>query len=275
MYLVRRGVLQGKPYRAKAVFHLRRAGLRPPPSKKSRFARRFIALFLALVFAGGVALTVWPRLYLPSLDFVFDSARISLDSRVRRLQPAVVTLTVLASPGQEDPPRFLVQQRGTGFNIDPGGLVVTNSHVVQDARRLVVRFPDGSVFSVENSYVKPECDLAVLTLADASGLPVAHLGNSDLVVEGDKIFVVGNPLGIDKIAVTGVAGRRFHLSDCASPALELFAPIHPGNSGSPVMDVRGEVVGVVFATVKVEDGDRGLAISSNCVREFLQTVRGS
>lgn len=271
-YLVRRRVLNETPSRGRAVFHVRRAGFRRDPGQRARSARRLIALFLALVFTGSVILAAWPRLYLPSLDFVFDSLRISLDSRVRRLQPAVVHLTVLAGPGNHDSSRFVVQQQGTGFNIHPSGVVITNNHVLMDARRAAVTFPDGSVFNIGKIYAEPTCDLAVAMLENASGLPVASLGDSGRANPGDRIFVIGNPLGMKRIVVAGSLGRTLRLKNSSLAALELIAPVHPGNSGSPVMNTEGQVIGVVFGVLKTEDGVHGLALPANSVQHFLNTI---
>lgn len=238
--------------------------------------KRILALFLVLVFAGGVAVTSWPGLRLPVLDFVFDSARLSQDHRVRQVQPAVVRITVLARPERPAESGLAAQQRGTGFNVDPAGVIVTNHHVVRDAVRIVVTFPDGRIYNARSWSGLPDLDLAVVTLEDAPpALPVARLAEKERHQAGDPVLVVGNPLGLQNIVVAGTLGRTLPLPDRGgAPVLELLAPIHPGHSGGPVVDETGRVIGVVFGSFQVDGETRGLALPARHIRDYLAELPG-
>jgi S1-C subfamily serine protease len=234
--------------------------------------KRVLALFLVLIFLGGVALTSWPVLYLPSLDFIFQTPKLSRDAQIQQLQSAVVHLTVLARP--EDPARYppLIQRRGTGFNVDPAGIIITNYHVVRDAARIVVTFPDGGIYNADHWSGKQEWDLAVLELAGApQQLPFTSLGDSSQSTAGEPITIIGNPLGLENILIRGTLGPTLSLPECETPVLQLDALIHPGNSGSPVIDRSNRVIGVVFGTFKSGDETRGLALPANQVREYLDS----
>ena len=235
--------------------------------------KRVIALFLVLVFFGGVVITSWPGLHLPSLDFIFKSPALSRDARTQQLQAAVVRLTVLARPEAPSGYPPVSQRTGTGFNIDPAGIIVTNDHVVRNAVRIVVTFPDGGIYNVRHWTGKSEWDLAVLELAGAPRhLPFVPLGDSGRSGAGDEITVIGNPLGLENIVIRGTLGRPRRLPDDRTPVLELDAPIHPGHSGSPVINASGRVIGVVFATVGSGTETRGLALPVECLREFLTAL---
>ncbi|MBE0466240.1 MAG: serine protease [Candidatus Desulforudis sp.] len=235
--------------------------------------KRVIAFFLVCIFLGSVVVTSWPRLFLPSLDFIFDSAKISRDVGVQQLQSAVVRLTVLARPEEPGVTHPVVQRRGTGFNVEPTGVIITNHHVVRNAVRIVVTFPDGTVCKVRDWSGKPELDLAVLELENVpQSLPSIRLGDSDRVGIGDRILVIGNPLGLENIAISGTVSRILDYSDDGIPVLGLAAPIHPGNSGSPVVDRSGGAVGVVFAGIQAGDEPQGLALPINSVRDYLAEI---
>ncbi len=230
----------------------------PLESNKQKTARKIIALLLIVVFLGAVIFAAWPRLHLPSLDFLFDSAQYAQDERVLAYQEAVVQVSVVADPDTA----FAVsgQSQGTGFNVSEAGLIVTNYHVVEDAGKIVVRFSDGSVYDVLDWNGNAEWDLAFLELADASELPSLTLGSSASLQEGDSLMIIGNPFGLRGIVIEGVLGRRLNISSGPPTILELLAPIHPGNSGSPVLGTEGRVVGVVFGTFEDANETRGLAL---------------
>ncbi|MEW6182263.1 MAG: S1C family serine protease [Bacillota bacterium] len=259
----------GKVGPEKRIFHIRSRRRLLSNRERTTRNRRLTALFLVIVFLGGIIATTWPKSYFPPPGFIFDSIKLARDSRVSGIRPAVVQLTVLYRTNGSSAVSGLSQKQGTGFNTDPMGVIVTNNHVIKDAVRIVVSFPDGRVYKVRGYACKPEYDLAVIYLNDASGLPAAVLGSAKQAHAGDNIFVIGNPLGIKDIAISGTLGRTLHLSGFAAPVLELLTPVHPGNSGSPVIDASGRVIAVVFGSVRDSEEHRGLAVPIDYIMDYV------
>jgi len=168
---------------------------------------------------------------------------------------------------------------GTGFLVSRDGRIVTAAHVVTAADAVAVQFATGEIVSARVVASDPAMDLALIR-ADRvpSGTPVAVLGDSDGVRVGDEIFVVGSPRGISQTLTAGhVSGRRSTdtlLGGFDPRRLELFqtdAALNEGNSGSPVFDMEGRVVGVVSAIMTSSGGSQGLgfAVTSNLARAVL------
>ena len=177
----------------------------------------------------------------------------------RRWQEAVVLVTARNSAGGA--------RTGTGFNIRPSGLVITNRHVVEGARSVEIRFRDGTVYPAAEVRVDDAADLARVRLNGAD-LPVVPLGEPHLPPAGSGVTVVGNPLGYPRLAVRGtVLG---YAGQGPEPVMEIDAPIHSGHSGSPVFNEEGNVVGVVFGASAGDGGGRtGYAVPSTALHRFL------
>ncbi len=166
---------------------------------------------------------------------------------------------------------------GSGVLISDDGKIVTASHVVQVADRISVRFPDGEVLPARVLASDPAADLALLQLQKLPANPqVAELGDSDLVEVGDRVFVVGAPLGLDHTLTVGhiSARRQPEVELGATAAAEQFqtdAAVNPGNSGGPMFDMDGRVIGIVSYILSQGGGFEGLAfvVTSNAVKELL------
>ncbi|MEX2487636.1 MAG: serine protease [Nitriliruptoraceae bacterium] len=157
---------------------------------------------------------------------------------------------------------------GSGFVL-PGGIVVTNRHVVDEPREVTLNTWDGRSLDAEVRGLAVSSDLAMLRLADDAGLPVAELRETPVEV-GEPIIVVGYPGGGPATVVTGtVLGHvSGELLDEATEVLRIDAEIRQGNSGGPVLDQQGRVVGVVFA-LEVGRGT-GLAVPATTLISYLE-----
>src|SRR6185295_6418723 len=166
---------------------------------------------------------------------------------------------------------------GSGVLISNDGKVLTAAHVVQTADAALVQFPDGqdSIARVIASDVRS--DVALLKLQQPpKGITPAALGDSDKVEVGDQIFVIGAPYGISQTLTAGhVSGRRRLDKDGEpQPYLEFLqtdAAVNGGNSGSPMFDMNGQVVGIVSTIMSQSGGSEGLAFAtaSNTAKRFL------
>ncbi|OPX85172.1 MAG: putative serine protease HhoB precursor [Pelotomaculum sp. PtaB.Bin104] len=205
---------------------------------------RLVALVAILGFLGLVAVTSWPSLRWPQemAGLVLESLRLKKEIDPAWLKAVVEIDVVYREPGST----FAVAQKsGTGFNINTSGQIITNHHVVEGALNITVSFPDGKKFRGEYRAGAPDYDLAVINL-QADSLPVVPLNMSRAPLPGELVRVVGNPLGLNNIVVEGKVIRYLQGGNTPGRVFSIDAPIFPGNSGSPVFDRNGQVVGVVF-----------------------------
>jgi len=186
-----------------------------------------------------------------------------------RARPAVVEITAIGGSfggGQQ-------RAQGSGFVYDREGSVVTNQHVVEGADSISVRFSDGSTYAAELVGTDPSTDLAVVKIdAPASLLRPLRLGDSSEVRVGDGVVAIGSPFGLEGTVTSGIvsalhrqmtAPNNFTITD----SIQTDAAINHGNSGGPLLDHRGRVVGV-NAQIESESGGSdgvGFAIPSNTV----------
>ena len=138
---------------------------------------------------------------------------------------------------------------GSGSVIDNDGHILTNYHVVQDAKKLTVNFGGDKVYPATVVGTDPDTDLAVIKIDPPAGLPVVPMGDSDKLVVGQKVLAIGNPFGLDRTLTTGVISglqrpiraRNGHPIDAA---IQTDASINPGNSGGPLLDKYGRMIGI-------------------------------
>jgi S1-C subfamily serine protease len=161
-------------------------------------------------------------------------------------------------------------RQGSGFIVDPSGLILTNYHVVRDARAARVKLASGDVYDRVSILAQDERrDLAVLQVAGYD-LPTLPLGNSDSVRIGSSVVHIGSPLGLENTVSTGiVSGRR--QEPAGFQLLQISAPASPGSSGGAVMSASGEVIAIA-ASQQAGGQNLNFAVPINYARGLLQAV---
>jgi len=161
-------------------------------------------------------------------------------------------------PGGAEPFRG----QGSGFIVSADGLVLTNAHVVRDAKHVTVKLSDRREFAARVLGSDPATDVAVLKL-DAKNLPVAQLGDAKSVQVGDYVLAIGAPFGFEQTATQGIvsAKGRSLPGDSYVPFIQTDAAVNPGNSGGPLFDASGRVIGINAQIYSRNGGFQGLAFA--------------
>jgi Do/DeqQ family serine protease len=255
--------------------------------------RPLILACLALLIAA-VPAPAQLRQVPPSRDFI----RLSFAPLVKKAAPAVVNVYSrrvirTESPFVNDPlfrrffgdatpfgmPRERVQNAlGSGVIVDPGGLIVTNHHVIKDAQEVTVVLADRREFEARILLSDERTDIAVLRIqAPGERLPVLDLADSDQLEVGDLVLAIGNPFGVGQTVtsgiISGLARTAVGVSDFRS-FIQTDAAINPGNSGGALIDMDGRLVGINTAIFSQSGGSVGIgfAIPTAMVRTVLQAA---
>ena len=187
-----------------------------------------------------------------------------------QLKPALVSVRVRRAAGkdkEDEAPGEPRRSSGSGFLIDPGGLLVTNAHVVEDADWLQVRLADGRRFTGRVVGLDARVDLALVRIDGATGLPTLPLGDSNRLRVGEFVMALGHPFGLEQSVSFGIVSRKGAPLVVAAPGFDWIqtdAAVNPGNSGGPLVNMAGQVVGV--NTMAARNGSIGFAIPSNLVK---------
>ena len=165
---------------------------------------------------------------------------------------------------------------GSGFVLEDDGYIVTNNHVVDDAEEVKVRLSDDREFDAEVIGTDPQTDLALIRI-DATGLPELALGDSDAVRVGEDVIAVGNPFGLGGTVTRGIVSAMAR-DISAGPYVDFIqtdAAINRGNSGGPLLNLEGEVIGVNSAIYSPNGGSVGVgfAVPSNTVKNVVAQLR--
>jgi len=209
---------------------------------------------------------------------------------VEKYGPAVVNISVVQDrktsghpqvqmPDEEDvPPMFrnlpfpfhfdVPQQRGpvrgvgSGFILSPDGVIITNAHVVDDADQVTVKLTDRREFTAKVLGVDKTTDIAVLKIA-ATGLPYVKVGDPKQTKVGEWVVAIGQPFGFENTVTSGIvsAKSRSLPGDSYVPFIQTDAAVNPGNSGGPLFNLRGEVIGVNSQIFSRSGGFQGLAFA--------------
>ena len=278
---------------------------------------RTVAPLLSLILAITIALNAWtispasasatvqnpPKLALRGSELPATASNNSFVTvAVDRVGPAVVridterTVSRNLDPVMEDPlfRRFFgedlrsqsprqerLRGQGSGFVIDKSGTVLTNAHVVDKADRVTVTLNDGSIFPGEVLGTDEVTDLAVVKInTKGVNLPVAALGDSDVVKVGDWAIAVGNPLGYNNTVTLGIistlkrSSAAVGIPDKRLDFIQTDAAINPGNSGGPLLNGSGEVIGINTA-IRADAMGIGFAIPINKAKAiYAQLAKG-
>ena len=178
-----------------------------------------------------------------------------------------------------------VYSLGSGFVIDPKGFVITNNHVVDEAEEVTVTFSDNTHYKAKIIGRDKKTDLALLKIDPKKDLPFVPLGDSDAMRVGDWVIAIGNPFGLGGSVTQGIisARQRSINSGPFDDFLQTDAPINKGNSGGPLFNTKGEVIGINSAIVSPSGGSVGIgfAIPTSLakpvlaqLKEFGRTHRG-
>ena len=164
--------------------------------------------------------------------------------------------------GQDNVPRK-VTALGSGFIIDPSGLIVTNNHVIDDADQITVILHDEQAFKAKIVGRDTKADLALLKIDAPNKLPFVPLGNSDTARVGDWVIAIGNPFGLGGTVTAGIVSARARDINAGpyDDFIQTDAAINKGNSGGPLFNMRGEVVGINTAIFSPSGGSIGIGFS--------------
>jgi serine protease Do len=222
-----------------------------------------------------------------------DALSASFEQIAAKVSPAVVQIFVSGYAVGSGYSNIITKQAGTGSGIviDPAGFIVTNAHVVEGARRIQVQLaapwagegsgrmvlrPRGGRIDAQLVGIDSTTDLALLKIP-VEALPALTLGDSDTLRQGQLVLAFGSPLGLGDTVTMGVvsAVARELTPDDTMVYIQTDAPINPGNSGGPLVDSRGQVVGINTLIISQSGGSEGmgLAIPSNIARPIIEQLR--
>ena len=194
--------------------------------------------------------------------------QVEANRRIRTLADEINALRGLDSTSATD------ETIGSGVIVDASGVIVTNYHVVAQADEILVNLADGRELTAMLVGADAASDLAVLKI-DAANLVAAAWGDSNDVEVGEMVWAIGNPFGLDRTVTYGIVsgtGRRGVLDNPFQEFLQTDASVNPGNSGGPLVDVHGSIVGITTAIVGRDFRGIGFAIPSETARAVCEEI---
>ncbi len=274
-------------------------------SAKSKIAVRGIFLnlvFSCLIVAAGTA-NLFAQSEKPSASAVTPEMLSASFAKVsKRVEEAVVNIDTkgkipdpitlkgekapTTTDNQDEIMEFFRQQMprrpsyavGSGFIVDKTGYILTNYHVIEDASRISVKLQSGEEYIARVIGTDEETDLAVLKIDAGRELPFIKLGNSDAAEVGDWVLAIGSPFGLDQTVTAGIISKTRRETPYASQFqkfIQTDAAINRGNSGGPLVDMNGDVIGInsQIATSTGDYNGIGFALPSNEAANVYQQIR--
>jgi serine protease Do len=224
----------------------------------------------------------------PAAEAAIAAGMVNFADVAERINPAVVNIEATTRAAgmngrrrREQPetnpnpqgPSSIRPQSGSGFVIDADGEILTNYHVIQNAERIMVKFSDGRSLPARVLGIDPDTDIALIKV-DAKNLQVAPLGNSETLRVGEWVCAIGNPLAYEHTVTVGVVsylGRKLFDSSLDN-YIQTDAAINFGNSGGPLINGRGEVVGINSA-ISQRASNIGFAVPINEATAILPQLK--
>lgn len=207
----------------------------------------------------------------PAVVNIDAASRASARPRRRMLLPGGPDPFERPQPREPDTPR---RGAGTGFIIDADGFILTNHHVIDGADRILVRLSDDRQLRAEAIGADPDTDIALIKIDAPRAFPFAPLGDSDSLRVGEWVLAIGNPLAYEHTVTVGVVsfiGRKLFDSSL-DRYIQTDAAINFGNSGGPLINARGEVIGI-NAAISSRASNIGFAVPINQARAILPQLR--
>jgi serine protease Do len=213
-----------------------RATMEYSTRKPKRPFPKWVFWLIAIAMVLNVIALLPSTFSIPAIDFLITSAKLSTNEDIQSYKEAVVVVETGGS-------------KGTGFAITSDGYILTNYHVVDEGTTISVAFPEDGLFQAEIIEEYPDVDLALLKTDSDVELPYLNLAKQTILDEHEQISFIGNPLAFNGIANQGTIIGYTQLTSWDEPVLMIEAPVYRGNSGSPIINQEGEVIGVIFATL--------------------------
>jgi S1-C subfamily serine protease len=208
-----------------------------------------------------------------------NNKSLSLNDLFELVENSIVQVTKTMPPANPyGPDKENSTSLGSGFIYNDKGYIVTNNHVVENAKVVDITFINGDRYTANITGTDPFSDLAVIKINEnTTGLPKPLVvGNSSALRVGDQVVAIGNPFGLDSSMTTGIVsqiGRLLSIDErgfSIPNAIQTDALINPGNSGGPLLNMKGEVIGV--NTAGIFPGGIGLAVPSNTVLRIIPVL---
>ncbi|MGQ9845140.1 MAG: S1C family serine protease [Caldisericia bacterium] len=263
------------------------------PKKDRKFLKFFILILIGALIGGGIGSLITINYIKNNLPYYYsinaknDQAKIVNISKVVELEESqIIDVTEKVSPAvvristtQVVSDFFFSYETsglGSGFIISPNGEIVTNNHVISDAKKITVTLSDGSEYKATVIGKDPSSDIALIKI-DGKNLPYLSFGDSSALKVGQLVIAIGNPYGLDHTVTTGVISaleRTLTFEDGTTlvGVIQTDAAINPGNSGGPLLTLTGDVIGMNTAIQQSAQGI-GFAVSSNTIIKVINDIK--